>query len=282
MCGRITGLYDHFGTARRNYILVTDFFFATIQLSKDFPVNVWLYHKLLENIHSSPSGGHLGITRTNLRAKERFFWRRMDECIRRYIRNCFKCSQIKHDPTITKAPLKSIEVSEPFLFWALDYMGPLPETAQGNRHILVLIDHFTKWCEVFPTKDQRASSVASVLVSRVFSRFGPPAVIHSDQGRNFQSNLMHKIYEMMGVKKSRTTAYHPQGDGLVERQNRTLQEILSNFVSENHHDWDQWVDQAVFAYNTSAHESTGLSPYELVFGHPPRMPIEVELGGTFL
>ena len=136
-------------------------------------------------------------------------------------------AQSKHDPTLTKAPLKSIEVSEPFFFWALDYMGLLPETAQGNRHILVLMDHFTKWCETFPIKDQRASSVASVLVSRVFSRFGPPAVIHSDQGRNFESNLMHEIYEMMGVKKSRTTAYHPQGDGLVERQNRTLQEILS-------------------------------------------------------
>ena len=85
----------------------------------------------------------------------------------------------------------------------------------------------------------------------------------------------------MGVKKSHTTVYHPQGDGLVERQNRTLQEILSNVVSENHHDWDQWIDQAAFAYNTSAHKSTGLSPYELVFGRPPQMPIEVELGVPF-
>ena len=88
---------------------------------------------------------------------------------------------------------------------------------------------------------------------------------------------MHEIYNIMGVKKSRTTAYHPQGDGLVERQNRTLQDILSNFVSDHSGDWDQWLDQAVFAYNTSIHESTGFSPYELVFGHPARMPIEIEL-----
>ena len=240
-----------------------------------------LISTLLQDIHSSPSGGHLGITRTTFRAKDRFFWPKMDECIRSFINNCVKCSQSKHDPTLTKAPLKSIEVSEPFIFWALDYMGPLPETAQGNRHILVLMDHFTKWCEAFPTKDQKSSTVANVLVSRVFSRFGPPAVIHSDQGRNFESNLMHEIYNMMGVKKSRTTAYHPQGDGLVERQNRTLQEIISNFVSEHHNNWDLWLDQAVFAYNTSIHESTGLSPYELVFGRPPRMPIEVELGVPF-
>ena len=92
---------------------------------------------------------------------------------------------------------------------------------------------------------------------------------------------MHAIYNMMGVKQSRTAAYHPQGDGLVERQNRTLQEIISNFASEHHNNWGLWLDQAVFAYNTSIHESMGLSPYELVFGRPPRMPIEVELGVPF-
>ena len=82
----------------------------------------------------------------------------------------------------------------------------------------------------------------------------------------------------MGIKKTRTTAYHPQCDGLVERQNRTLQGIISSFVSEHRVDWDDWLDQAVFAYNTSVHESTGISPYEMVFGRSARMPIEVELG----
>ena len=160
-------------------------------------------------------------------------------------------------------------------------MGPIKETARGNKHILVLMGHFTKWCWAFPTKDQRASTVAQIFVSPVFSRFGPPTVLHFDRGRNFESILMHEIYYLMGIKKIRTTAstaYHPQCDGLVERQNRTLQSILSAFVSEHIADWDEWLDQAVFAYNTSVHESTGLSPYELIFGRPARMPIEVELG----
>ncbi len=82
----------------------------------------------------------------------------------------------------------------------------------------------------------------------------------------------------MGIKKTRTTAYHPQCDGLVERQNRTLQDILSNFVSEHSVDWDEWLDQAVFSFNTSVQESTSISPYEMVFGRPARMPVEVELG----
>ncbi len=117
-------------------------------------------------------------------------------------------------------------------------MGPLPETAHGNKHILVLMVHFTKWCEAFPTKDQKASTVAQLLVSKVFSRFGPPTVLHSDQGRNFDSILMHEVYNIMWIKKTRTTAYHPQCDGLAERQNRTLQSIISSFVSDHRLDWD--------------------------------------------
>ena len=233
---------------------------------------------VIQNLHSSPSGGHMGITRTLYRARERFFWPKMQETIQSFVTRCPTCNRNKSDSKQGKAPLQPINISEPFLFWAMDYMGPISETARGNRHILVMMDHFTKWCEAFPTRDQRASTVASILVSRVFSRFGPPTFLHSDQGRNFDSNLMHEIYELMGIKKTRTTAYHPQSDGLVERQNRTLQDILSTFVVEHQTDWDEMLDQAVFAYNTSVHESTKLSPYEMVFGRPARMPIEVELG----
>ena len=150
-------------------------------------------------------------------------------------------------------------------------MGPLPETTRGNKHLLVVMDHFTKWCEVFPTHNQRASTVADILVNRVFSGFGPPTIIHSDQGRNFESNLMQEVCSLMGIHKSRTTAYHPQCDGQVGRQNRTLQEMLAAFVSEHKDDWDSWVSLAVYAYNTSCHEPTGFSPYELVFGCNPRL-----------
>ena len=148
----------------------------------------------------------------------------------------------------------------------------------GLLTILVVTDHFTKWCEAFPTKDQKASTVAQTLISKVFSRFGPPNILHSDQGANFDSNLMHEICDIMGVAKTRTTVYHPQGDGQIERHNRTLQDMLATFVSVIRDDWDLWLDPGVNAYNTSRQESTGVSPYELVFGRLPRMPLECELG----
>ena len=125
-----------------------------------------LVQPVLPVIHSSRAGGHLGITRTTFRAKERFFGPRMDESIAEFVTSrlkCLKCSQGKYDPKATKSPLRPIQVSEPFLFWALDYMGPMPETAQGNGHILVMMDHFTQWYEAFPTRDQRHQPLLKFL-----------------------------------------------------------------------------------------------------------------------
>ena len=242
-----------------------------------FVIPTNLINSVLQGIHSTPFSGHLGVKRTLLRTKNRFFWPKMAIQIKDFVRNCQVCAQTKLNCHNEKAPLQPIEVNEPFVFWAMDYMGPLPETSRGNKHLLVVMDHFTKWCEVFPTADQKASTVAEILVNRVFSRFGPPTIIHSDQGRNFESNLMQEICGLMGIHKSRTTAYHPQCDGQVERQNRTLQEMLAAFVSDHRDDWDNWVSLAVYAYNTSCHESTGFSPYELVFGRSARTPLELDL-----
>ena len=130
------------------------------------------------------------MKRTLLRTKNHFFSPKMAIQIKDFVRNCQVCAQTKLNYHNEKAPLQPIEVNEPFVFWAMDYMGPFPETSRGYKHLLVVMDHFTKWCEVFPTADQKASTVAEILVNRVFSRFGPPTIIHSDRGRNFESNSM--------------------------------------------------------------------------------------------
>ena len=157
-------------------------------------------------------------------------------------------------------------------------MASLPETARGDKHFLVMMDHFIKWCEAVPTKDHRASTVAPILVNKVFSRFGPHTVLHYGQGTNFESNLMHEICDVMGITKTGTTAYHPSGDGQVERQNRTLQNMLAAFISKHRDDWDLWLDPVVYVYNSSRQESTGMSPYQVVFDRQPRMPLELKLG----
>ena len=132
--------------------------------------------------------------------------------------------------------------------------------------------------KLLPQKTRKPKLLQGSLSLDFSPGFSPPNVIYSDHGKNFDSIIMHEVYNMMGLKKTRTTAYHSQCDGLVERQNRTLQAITTYCVPEHSLDWDNWLDQAVFAYDTSVHESTGFSPYEMVFGRPARMPFEVGLG----
>ena len=120
---------------------------------------------ILKGTHDSPFTGHLGVTGTLDGTLGNFFiWPNMQQFVENYIRQCDACIPRKSPQTLNNndAPTQSIEVSEPFTFWALDYMGPLPETSRGNKHILVLMDHFTKWCEAFPTPNQKASTVAKL------------------------------------------------------------------------------------------------------------------------
>ena len=158
---------------------------------------------VIRNLNSSFSGGHMGVNRTVSTARER-------ESVQLFIQHCPEYNQIKDNHRLTKALLQSIQVSEPFVFWAMDYMGSIKETDSGNKHILVLMGHFTKWCEAFPTKDQKASTEAHIIVSHVFSCFEPSLVLHSDKGHNFDSTLMHEVYNLMGIKKTQTTTYHQQ------------------------------------------------------------------------
>ena len=193
-----------------------------------------LISQVLQEVHDSAFIGHLGITRTENQIRKRFYWPGVRKSVENYIKVCPTCARTKVHPNVNKVPLQSIEIGEPFSFWTIDYMGSLPEMPRGNCHLLVIMDYFTNWCEAIPIKDQKASMVAPLLVNKIFSRFGPPTILHSDQGANLESNLMHEICDVMGVTKTRTTAYHPSGDGQVERQNRTLQAMLAAFGHAGH------------------------------------------------
>ena len=111
----------------------------------------------------------------------------------------------------------------------------------------------------------------------VVSRYGVPVVIHSDKGANFKSNVMKQLCQLLGMKKTRTTAYHPQSDGLVERMNKTLMEAISKYVSNNQHDWDLWLPLVLFDCRILKRASTEEKPHRLIFGKKVRLPIDVEL-----
>ena len=133
--------------------------------------------------------------------------------------------------------MKNIPISKPFYMVAVDVVGPFPITARGNEYILVETDYFTKWPEAYAITSREAETIARMLVDFV-SRHGIPEVLLFDQGRNFEASIMTKLCEYLHIEKRRTTPYHPQCDGLVERFNRTLETMLSIYVADNHKDWD--------------------------------------------
>ena len=132
---------------------------------------------------------------------------------------CTVCQQAKL-PTPAKAPLMSLPVGSPWEMLAVDVLE-VPVSTNGNRYLLVVQDYFTKWADAFPMPDQTARRITDILIN-LCARMGLPRIIHSDQGRNFESTILHQTLQAFGITKSHTTAYHPQGDGMVERLNRLI------------------------------------------------------------
>ena len=155
-------------------------------------------------------------------------------------------------------------------------MGPLPETQDGCKYVLVAIDHFTRWAEVYA----KAITVSKKLVDEMFCRFSPPEQLHSDQGRQFESELLAEVCSLLKVRKSHTTPYHPQGKGMVERFNRTLLSMLATVTHDHPREWEQHIRKVCLAYNSSVHSATGFSPFFLMFGHEAKLPVDLMYGSN--
>uniref|UniRef100_A0A3B1K7E5 Integrase catalytic domain-containing protein n=1 Tax=Astyanax mexicanus TaxID=7994 RepID=A0A3B1K7E5_ASTMX len=194
-----------------------------------------------------------------------------------WCRECTDCASRKTSGPAPRAPLLPSVTSRPYERIALDILGPLPETPQKNRYILVVGDYFSKWTEAFSLPNQEAKTVAKVLTEEWICRYGAPRSIHTDQGRNFESHLFSELCRLLNMHKSRTSPYRPQSDGLIERFNRTLLSMLSLFVDANQQDWDALLPFVMMAYRSSVHASTGFTPYRVLFGHEIVLPVDVLL-----
>ena len=161
---------------------------------------------------------------------------------------------------------------------AIDVLGPLAETNLGKKYILIAMDYFSKCPETYALPNQETAMVADVLVSQFFSRSGLPAELHSDQGRNFESRVFQEVFCLLGIHKTRTTALHPQSDGMVERYNRTPESQLAAFIDVHQGDWDLHLPLLLMSYWTAVHESTKFTPAMLTFGRELRVPSDLLLG----
>ena len=192
-----------------------------------------------------------------------------------YVRRCVICEKRKAFGS-SKAPLVPIDPpSRPWQLMAMDVVGPLELTEKGTLFILVMGEYSTRYMIAEPMKDQTAESVHDAFLRRIVLVHGVPEEVLTDQGTNFLSKTMDELYKQLGVKRKRTTAYRPCCDGLVERFNRTLGDMLASYVSKGSKNWDEFVSHATFAYNTAVHAGTGYTPHYLMFGRDPKEPEDV-------
>ena len=222
--------------------------------------------------------GHQGRDRTTSLFKQRFFWPGMDAFVKESVRACDQCIGRKAVGG-KSAELVNITSSSPMEIVCLDYLS-LERSKSGHENILVITDHFSRYAQAIPTRNQTAKTTARVLFDNFIVNYGFPARIHSDQGQNFESHLIKELCQIARVEKSRTTPYHPMGNGQVERFNQTLLKMLGTLEEYQKSDWKSHVPTLVHAYNATFHNSTGFSPYFIMFGRHPRLAIDAFLGIT--
>ena len=219
--------------------------------------------------------GHQGRMRTISLLRERFFWPGMQEEATQYGVKCSRC--LRRNTTPQVAPLQPIYVTQPLELVHMDYLSLEP--SKGNtENVLVITDHFTRYALAYPSETQTAQATARILWDNFICHYVFPEKFISDQGRNFESDLIKELCKIAGVKKLHTTPYHPQGNGQCERFNSTLCNMLGTLSEEEKSDWKSYLGCMTHAYNCTKHASTTYSPYFLMFGRHPRLPIDVEFG----
>ena len=219
--------------------------------------------------------GHPGRDRTLSLLKDRFFWPGMAQDTEKWIKSCSRCVHRKSQ-TNQIAPLVNISTTYPLELVCMDYVT-LERSTGGYQHILIITDHFTRYVQAVPTRNMTAKTTAEALLKNFIFHYGYPTRLHSDQGANFTGKIIQEICKITGIMKSRTTPYHPMGNGMSERFNRTLFDILGTLNPDQKTKWKEYVAPLVSAYNCTRHESTGQTPYFLMFGRHPRIPIDLTL-----
>lgn len=243
------------------------------QLSFQLVLLEELRQGVLTSLHDDM--GHMGVERTLDLVRSRFFWPRMAVDVERRLKTCDHCIQRKALPE-RAAPLVNIWTSRPLELLCMDYLM-LEADKSNTKDILVLTDHFTKYALAFPTANQKAKTVAKCLWENFIVHYGIPEHLHTDQGPDFESHLIRELCDIAGIKKTRTTPYHPRGNP-VERFNRTLLSMLGTLGPEQKQRWKEYVKPLVHAYNCTRNEVTGYTPYELMFGRSPRLPVDLAFG----
>ena len=231
---------------------------------------------VLKLAHESIMAGHLGTKRTIDRVLSEFYWPGIQSATKRFCQSCDICQRTVPKDKITRVPLQKMPLIDvPFKRVAVDIVGPLfPATDRGNRFILTLVDYATRYPEAVALPSIDTERVVEALVE-IFCRIGVPHEMLTDMGSQFTSKLLSEVSRLISLNRLTTTPYHPMCNGLVEKFNGTLKQMLKRTCVERSKDWDKYLPAVIFAYREVPQESLGFSPFELVYGRSVRGPMAI-------
>ena len=223
---------------------------------------------VLSMAHETPLAGHLGVSKTYNKILNHFFWPLIKTDVSNFCRSCHTCQMVgKPNQKIPRAPLHPIPAfEEPFSRVIIDCVGPLPKTKSGNEFLLTIMCASTRFPEAIPLRNIKAKTIVRALI-KFFTLVGLPKSIQSDQGSNFMSGLFQQVMSELNIEQYKSSAYHPESQGALERFHQTLKNMIRTYCFQTEKHWDEGIHLLLFASRESVQESLGFSPFELVFGH---------------
>jgi len=237
-------------------------------------VPVSLRHRLLDFTHAGPTAAHLSATRMIKQLKPQYYWPRLNRDVKLWYKQCAQCTQSTGTPLRPHGHLQKIQVGAPFDFVTMDILSGFPTASDGSKYILVMVDGFTKWLEAYSLPDQEASTCITAVYNGFFSRFGLPGQLHSNQLRNFKASLAKELCNITDIYmyKTRTGPFHPRSDGLTERANRTILQMLRTTTQQHPNDWSTRLPSLLSAYRMTDHSVTGITPNFAMLGREVLCP----------
>lgn len=227
-----------------------------------------LQQQLLEALHNSPVGGHSGAPATFQKLRPLFFWPGMRADILQHVQSCATCAQAKPDRVGYPGRLQPLPV--PRQSWEVISLDFVEESGSANA-ILVVVDKYSKFAHFVPLRHPfSAASVARLFMDNIYKLHGLPVAIISDSDKVFTSQFWQLLFQLAGTALRMSTSYHPQTDGQTKRVNQCMETYLRCFAQACPRRWSHWLSLAEFWYNTSFHSALGRTPFEVLYGFPPR------------
>jgi hypothetical protein len=206
-----------------------------------------------------------------------YYWPSIFKDAAKYVRSCDSCQRIGRPTSADKMPLHAQVMIEPIEKWALDFVGPISPMSRRKNYTLLCTDYVTKWVEEKALFQATEKFVVEFIYEDIFTCFGVPREIVTNQGTQFTFKLMKELRDKYGIKHCKSSPYHPQANGQVESTNKVMEAILTKIVQLHHRDWVDRLPEALWAYRTTWRNTTGHTPYELVYGKQVLLAIEFQV-----